>query len=368
MRLYRMELYKLFHRKIFLTGAVLTLALLLIYFWCVEVGGEIATVDGRYYEGYEAVQINRDITEEFNGPVTDETAADIIARYGFPHEVKEGYPGFRDANYLNGFVTDYLSDGYLRDWDDYRAPTTVIPVAKTDLGQAQQIIGKEIVLSYTTGWKVFFEMLQIGMVLASILILFAVSVVFSDEGQTKMLPLIFTTEEGKRQDIYAKIAAAFSLTVVVYLGVVWFNLLLCRLVFGLQGTDCLIGIVMSNLNPARVGTCMTIGAFLVIVLFLDLLAAVLLCAITLCVSAHFSNSFHAVAVSAVCWGAPVLVRMMFGGFAFLLMSGMPVFLIMTNNTFDMMVFGFGGMISVGIAVAVLVVCVVNGCRFYKKCE
>lgn len=356
----------MFSRKIFLIGAVFAVAILLVYFWCVEVGDEISTVDGKSYQGYEAVQVNRAITEEFAGTLTDDKVEKIVGRYGFPHVVKEGYPGFRDANYLNGFVTDYLSDGYLREWDDYKAPTMVYSIADTELGEVQQISGKNMILSYTKGWKVFFEVLEIGMVLASILIIFTVSVIFSDEGQTKMLPLIFTTEEGKRRDIYAKIAAAFTLAIVVYVGVLALNFLLCGTVFGLQGIDCPIGMVMSNLNSARPGTYMSAGAFLTVVLLLDLLAISLLCAITLCVSSHFGNSFHAVAVSAVCWGAPVLIRMIFGGFAFLFVSGMPVFLIMTNNTFDIMVFSFGGIISVGIAVVVMVVCVINGYCCYKK--
>lgn len=46
MRLYRMELYKLYHNKIFRIGLFAATALLLAYFWFAEVGGEIAAVDG----------------------------------------------------------------------------------------------------------------------------------------------------------------------------------------------------------------------------------------------------------------------------------------------------------------------------------
>lgn len=42
MRLYRMELYKLYHNKIFRIGLFAATALLLAYFWFAEVGGEIA--------------------------------------------------------------------------------------------------------------------------------------------------------------------------------------------------------------------------------------------------------------------------------------------------------------------------------------
>ena len=56
MRLYKMELFKLFQNKIFKIGMLATTGLLFLYFWFAEVGGEIATVDGKFYSGYEAVR------------------------------------------------------------------------------------------------------------------------------------------------------------------------------------------------------------------------------------------------------------------------------------------------------------------------
>ena len=61
MRLYKMELFKLFQNKIFKIGMLATTGLLFLYFWFAEVGGEISTVDGKFYSGYEAVQMNRKI-------------------------------------------------------------------------------------------------------------------------------------------------------------------------------------------------------------------------------------------------------------------------------------------------------------------
>lgn len=72
MRLYRMELYKLYHNKIFRIGLFAATALLLAYFWFAEVGGEMAAVDGSVYSGYEAVKMNKKITKEFEGELTDE--------------------------------------------------------------------------------------------------------------------------------------------------------------------------------------------------------------------------------------------------------------------------------------------------------
>lgn len=75
---------------------------------------------------------------------------------------------------------------------------------ETELGKVYDEIGKTPYLAYTTGWKVFVEMLQFGLILGSILIICGVSTIFAEESQTKMLPLIFSTEEGRRKDVLLK--------------------------------------------------------------------------------------------------------------------------------------------------------------------
>ena len=175
MRLYRMELYKLMRGKFFLAGLPVMLAVLFLYFAFVNVGDERAVVNGKVYTGYEAVQENREITEEFTGPLNDETAEQIIEKYGFPSQVEEYYGGFRDENYLNGFVTEYMGNGYMKSWDDYQVSTELIPIAQTDLGRAAEVSGEEIILCYTKGWSVLLDTLQLGMILGSVLILVSIS-------------------------------------------------------------------------------------------------------------------------------------------------------------------------------------------------
>ena len=211
MRLYRMELYKLWHKKGFLICGVCMILITGFYF-ATTVGSESAAVDGVRYSGYEAVKVNRQITEEYRGTLTDEKVSAMVERYGLPSEVVYDYPGWQDGNYLNNFVTTYLSDGYLRDWNAYKAPTQVYAIADTELGKVQRASGTEIQFAYTNGWTTFLDTLQMGMMLASILLLMSLSTLFAQEGQAKMLPLLFTTQEGKEKDVYAKIAAAFTLT------------------------------------------------------------------------------------------------------------------------------------------------------------
>ena len=244
MRLYRMELYKLYHNKVFRIGLFAATALLLVYFWFAEVGGEIAAVDGSVYSGYEAIQINKKITKEFEGELTDEKVNQIVEKYGLPSKLEENMPGWRDGNFLNDFVTRYFTNGA---WKNGIIPTERYMLAETELGKACDKLGITPYLTCTTGWKIFVEMLQFSLILGSILVICDVSTIFAEESQTKMLPLIFCTEEGRRKDVAAKILAALTFTISVFLWFVVINLALCQTVYGLKGADNIAGMVLSTL-------------------------------------------------------------------------------------------------------------------------
>ena len=63
------------------------IGLMMIHFWFIEVGNELAVVCEKSYSGYTAVQINRQITEEFEGMITDEKIDRIIEKYGIPSKL-----------------------------------------------------------------------------------------------------------------------------------------------------------------------------------------------------------------------------------------------------------------------------------------
>lgn len=342
MRLYKMELYKLCHRKIFMVGIGFVVGILLIFFQ-LRLADERSYVDGTTYLGYRAVQVDREITEEFQGVITDEKAEKIIEKYGFPQKVEDGYWYYQDANFLNTWIEKYLSNGYYLRWSDYEIATDIYPIADTELGEVIELTGKDIVLEYSDGWLNFTEVLEIGLVLGSILILFGISVVFAGEGQTKMLPLLFTTKEGSQKDIYAKIAAAFTVGVGVWLGIVVLDLLLCGSVYGFSGLECLVGVSKgySNINAYRAVTMLSIASFIIIVLVRSLIGILLLCAMTICVSAYFKSSFHAIVVAAICFALPILIWILMPGiYSFLrrviilLVYASPLYMVMYNSLFD----------------------------------
>ena len=382
MQLYKMELYKIFHRKIFWIGILAILGLMFVYFWFAEVGDERCVIDGRSYSGYEAVQMNKKITEEYAGTVTDEKINQIVDKYGLPSELNESMPGWKDGNYLNDFVTRFFTNG---SWENGVKPTVRYRLKDTDLWKAYKEYNENIdsksekndkkqmkteilsmwkfkpTLEYTTGWKVFGELLQFGLILGSIMIICVISGIFAEESQTKMLPLIFTTVEGKRKDTSAKVLASFTITVLLYAGITGSAWGLCKIVYDLKGGYNLTGVVISGSMWKTVDK-VPFFSYLSVLLILGMLAFLSLNAITLCISAYQDSMFGAVVVTAICWAIPLFVRIFFGGFVWILVDSMPMFLIMQVNLND--IYSIWYVVAV-IAVGVLAVSLTKGILHYK---
>ena len=382
MQLYKMELYKIFHRKIFWIGILAILGLMFVYFWFAEVGDERCVIDGRSYSGYEAVQMNKKITEEYAGTVTDEKINQIVDKYGLPSELNENMPGWKNGNYLNDFVTRFFTNG---SWENGVKPTERYRLKDTDLWKAYKEYNENIdsksekndkkqmkneilsmwklkpTLEYTTGWKVFGELLQFGLILGSIMILCVISGIFAEESQTKMLPVIFTTVEGKRKDTSAKVLASFTITVLLYAGITGSAWGLCKIVYDLKGGYNLTGVVISGSMWKTVDK-VPFFSYLSVLLILGMLAFLSLNAITLCISAYQDSMFGAVVVTAICWAIPLFVRIFFGGFVWILVDSMPMFLIMQVNLND--IYSIWCVVAV-IAVGVLAVSLTKGILHYK---
>ena len=382
MQLYKMELYKIFHRKIFWIGILAILGLMFVYFWFAEVGDERCVIDGRSYSGYEAVQMNKKITEEYVGTVTDEKINQIVDKYGLPSELNENMPGWKDGNYLNDFVTRFFTNG---SWENGVKPTERYRLKDTDLWKAYKEYNENIdsksekndkkhmeneislmwklkpTLEYTTGWKVFGELLQFGLILGSIMIICVISGIFAEESQTRMLPLIFTTVEGKRKDTSAKVLASFTITALLYAGITGSAWGLCKIVYDLKGEYNLTGVVISGSMWKTVDR-VPFFSYLSVLLILGMLAFLSLNAITLCISAYQDSMFGAVVATAICWAIPLLVRIFFGGFIWILVDSMPMFLIMQVNLND--IYSIWYVVAV-IAVGVLAVSLTKGILHYK---
>lgn len=304
MRLYKIELYKLCHKKIFPIGFIVTLSFTFLLFFQ-NVMSETSTVNDMYYCGFAAVRMDRQITEDFSGVLTDEKIQQIVDRYGFPTKYVQ-YQGFTDGNFLNKFVMKYASDGYAYDWDDYQIATKALPLAETTLAE---YVKDGIVLEYYGGWDYFTSLYAIAMAMVSILTLCVVSTVFSGETQCRVKPLLFTTQEGPGKDVHAKVAAAFTVAIGLWATVTLFALLIHGTLFGWDGLRCLAALVEDYLFSDKL-MMQPYGIYLAEVLTINLLGVLELCAITLAVSSRCRSTFSSVCTAALCWIVPLLALYM----------------------------------------------------------
>lgn len=402
MRLYKMELYKLCHKKSFLAGLLFVLLVGLFFFY-EDLRSESCVVNGVKYTGLSAVRMDRQITEEFKGVLTDEKVNRIIEKYGFPQGSPDAYDNL-ESNFLNAFIMKYASDGYNNGWDDYRLASKAVPLADTELGQYHDAAGMTFRLEYFNGWKLFLSTLNVLMLGASILILYIVSVVFSEEEQIGMKPLLFTTREGPDRGTLAKTATAFSVSAGVWFVSVLFCLLLHALTYGTDGLGCIASLIIHIGFRDCPLLMQTVGAYLAEELLVSLLGMLELCAMTICISARCRSSFHAVVGSGLCYALPFL------GFALLqsllalltifsagqtlapgfltlciwffflsncLVHSSPVYLLIAlNGLVEIAMVNFGklntgnGMTAVyttlAIAFILLVYCTVSACRRYRQ--
>lgn len=317
MTLYRMELYRIIHRKLFLGMGIVILVWLAVFFCIESVGSETAQVNGKVYEGYAAVRMDREITEEFQGKLTDEDVDRIAEKYGFPSEVQKNYGHWIDENYLNGFVAEYLTDGFFQSWDEYKVPQNTIPINDSRLKEYSNTPQGEVNFGYTKGWEKFLEIFQMANWLFSLMIMIGAAPLFCEERQNGMRQLIFTTEKGKGVDIKARIAAIFTVTVCGYFFLLLLLLGLCGGVFGLDGSTISIGIVLginSGYTMIRHGISLSqygIADFTLLYVVTALGGVLMLTAIVVWISARVDTVAHSLLAAIFSWAAPVVLYITF---------------------------------------------------------
>ncbi len=114
MRLWKMEFYKITARPMLNLGFLLLVGFFLLVFWQ-EADGTRTEIDGKVYQGLEAVKKDRELAKEYEGIFTMKKAEEIVERFGFSGYVgneKEEFRKVREGNFCSRFVTDKMTDFY----------------------------------------------------------------------------------------------------------------------------------------------------------------------------------------------------------------------------------------------------------------
>lgn len=365
MRLYQMELYKICHKKILWVIGAAMLAWMVFYFTADIVGGVQTTIDDRIYYGYEAIQMDREIAKEYEGELTDDTIHEIIEKYGLPTEVK-GNVGWKDANYLTKFITDYFSNAYITDWHDYQPPTEITSIKDSSLGG----YAKEgrLAFFYSEGWSKFYDFCNMGLEMILVWLIVALAPLFCEEKQQRMYLLIVTSEFGRSKDVRAKIAAAFALASGTYLTFMTFTLALFQYVFGIFQVKMFAGVVLNKGSYWGI-TNKSMIEFLFISLAIDWMAVMMVTAISIWVSAVQKTVFSSVLTALLIFIMPVVLLLTLDGrLTYLFASSQPSFLVNYQSLIETWGIGIFDIFRIVFAVVVIVCGVVCGSKAWRREE
>lgn len=321
MNLYKMELYKTLRRPIVrVTGLIMAL-LLGFYFYALGDGERSAVGDAEPVFGYRAVRQDREIAEAFEGILTDEKLQQIVDMYGFPSRTRTDYGGWWDGNFLTEFVTDYFSDGYLRSWDNYKPAEHLIPIAESSFYHF--IEGEELYFGYYKGWENYIDFMQFAGYVLIVWLVVVLSPLFSQELDTGMYPLIFTTENGRSRDVGAKLAAAFTVTLACFLTAAGLSFIGCWRIYGLGGARTLVCFTEAD----WLSSCsdLTVAQFTLVYLAVYVVALLMTCGFCVFASAGAKTNFSSLLTAGGILIAPFVLRLF--GVSWLLCDSQPIFLI-----------------------------------------
>lgn len=323
MSLYKMELYKILHRPaVWIFGAIL--AVLLGFYFIVSGDEERSTVGGADPLFHDAaIRQDREITRGFAGILTDEKLQAIVDEYGFPSKVQRDFGGWWDKNFLTQFVTDHFSDGWMRGWEpgEYQAPQHLIPIEETDF--YEHVRGETLYFGYYKGWAKYIDFMQFAGIVSMAWIVIVLSPLFSQEHDTQMHPLVFTTEYGSSLDVRAKLLAAYTVTGMVFLAVAGGGLAACWLRYGLDGADVLWAFETGSWYGPLVSA--TMAQFTAFYLSIQALAHLMVCSYCIFASARAKSSLGALLSLVAILVAPLVMRILG---AYVICAMQPLFLVM----------------------------------------
>ena len=310
MDLLKEELHRIVSRKIVKVSFIAVLFIQVLLFTTTGILQERSVINGQTYTGLAAIKMDREITKPLEGELTWEKMEKIAADYGFVDIDAKNFDV--KSNYLNSFLYDNnLTNGYLREWEDYKQPTELMPLKESDMGKLLADKGDVPTLAYTKGWRVFENTATMAAVLVCLWSVIALTPVFAEEYSMKTVNIVLTTVHGKKKDILMRFAAAFLFTAGAYVLVIGVSFLLCGSFYGFGGLDALYG-SMNHIWYADYGdrqsvSFFTVGQFFAIMAFVAFLGLVMLTSFVLLLSAVARQPFTALIVSLLFYVAPLAI-------------------------------------------------------------
>lgn len=325
-RMIRFELQKIFDKAIVIgsLAALLLISFVLLQAYCFNNSRTMSYLpDETTLSGREAILYNQSVAEKYTGDFTDETVARIVSDFAEEYP-KEFYALTHDEgihaslpsvySYLSIFIPPQNYDDILREATEQGSSiSSLTEYGLISIADYMPLANEPLQYGYNDSWELFF-MSCFGptftvAIPALIVIIIAVSTIFSSEYSMKTDVLILTTKHGKNKQITAKLLASLIFATLVVGGV----FVLFGIAFGLQyglagwsadiqtnfGLSCMaLEIHLNNLQLILLG------------LLIVWLAALFTASMTAMLSAMTKTPFSSLIVAITVFAVPSVIRRM----------------------------------------------------------
>lgn len=325
-RMIRFELQKMFERPIVIGSlvALLLVSFVLLQAYCFNNSRTTALLpDGTTLSGREAILYNQSVAGKYDGAFTDEAVARMVSDFekDYPQDFcamthDEGIHASLPSvySYLTIFIppqnyTEILQEAAAQG-------NSISPLTEYGLisiADYMPLADTTLQYGYSDSWEFFFmsfcgSTLTIAIPVLLVIII-AVSMVFSSEYSMKTDALILTTKHGKNKQITAKLWASLIFATLVISGVFILFCIAFRLQYGLAGWNTSI---QTNFGLSLMAIEMPLNNLQLLLLgFLIVWAASIFTAsITAVLSAITKTPFSSLIVALVVFGLPGIIRQM----------------------------------------------------------
>lgn len=323
----KFELKKIYSQSIVIgsLAVLLLICFVLIQAYCFNNQNTVTTMsDGTQLSGREAIVYNQSVAEKYEGDFTDDTIAKMVLDFStnYPNEYKAMLDD-EPVNsaipstylYLNMFIPPENYDEIAQ--DAISQGSSIPPLTETGLISVRDygtaFVDKPLQYGYSDSWTFFFmgfcgPTLTIA-IPTLIVIIIAVSTIFSNEYSTKMDALILTTRYGKNRQIIAKLLVSIIFTTILIVGLF---ILFCT-AFGLQyGLSGWNADIQTNLALPLMGVELPFNNLQMILfgLIIVWMAGVFSAIVTAMISAITKTSFSSLIISFAIFVIPGIIREM----------------------------------------------------------
>ncbi len=273
-----------------------------------DLTGEITseTIDGaiEYYYGLmnDAKNINSD------GTLTNDSFADWYRYSDINNMIGKAYAPPGSA--YNYYAINGLSSGAGAMFYSNRE-AKIIEIASQDTSLDEEHLSIFASLNselgpfyydYYNGWMQLFDNYYFVLVLITFIMLVCISPVFSNENQTKMNSIIFSTRHGKKLLFTSKIIASLLFATILFVASMLFMTLFYLFVFGADGGDASIQVMIAYfMSPYD----LTVIEAYFVIMVIAYLAYILIMMLSLFISTVAKNNFLVVVPVTVIFLAPL---------------------------------------------------------------